>query len=132
MLHSALEYLVRLNEQRVFSKIEEIISFFEKAQTNNFFCRGKMSQRWNDGKRFEGRVVIVTGANGALGSVIARRFGLEGAKVSLAVRNSREVAETVLAEIESAGGAGHLGSLDVTDRTSIKEFISDRSDFAKK
>jgi len=84
-----------------------------------------MSQRWNDGKRFEGRVVIVTGANGALGSVIARRFGLEGAKVSLAVRNSREVAETVLAEIESAGGVGHLGSLDVTDRTSIKEFISD-------
>ena len=84
-----------------------------------------MSPRWNDGKRFGGRIVVVTGANGALGSVIASRFGLEGATVVLAVRNSRDVAETALADIESAGGSGHLGALDVTDRTSIKAFIAD-------
>ena len=84
-----------------------------------------MSPRWNDGTRFGGRIVVVTGANGALGSVIASRFGLEGATVVLAVRNRRDVAETALADIESAGGSGHLGALDVTDRASIKAFIAD-------
>ncbi len=87
-----------------------------------------MSPRWNDGKRFAERVAVVTGANGALGSVIARRFGLEGAKVALAVRNHRVVAEAALGDIESAGGSAHLGTLDVTDGSSIKAFIADTVD----
>ena len=87
-----------------------------------------MSPRWNDGKRFADRVAVVTGANGALGSAIARRFGLEGAKVALAVRNRRDVAEAALSDIESAGGGAHLGTLDVTDGSSIKAFIADTVD----
>ena len=35
--------------------------------------------------RFDGKVVVVTGAAGALGSAIARAFGREGATVAVAV-----------------------------------------------
>ncbi len=84
-----------------------------------------MSQRWNDGKRFDGRVAVVTGANGGPGSETARRLGLEGAAVALGVRNNRDEAEKALAEIEAAGGSGHLATLDVTDRASIDAFIAD-------
>lgn len=87
-----------------------------------------MASRWNDGKRFEGRVAIVTGANGGLGSEIARRFGLEGAKVAFGVRSNRDAAEKALADIEGAGGTGHLATLDVTDRASIDAFVADTVD----
>jgi 3-oxoacyl-[acyl-carrier protein] reductase len=81
-------------------------------------------ERWNDGKRFEGRVVIVTGAGGALGGAVARAFGREGATVALGYRSSKDSAEAALEEIEAAGSQGHAAQVEVTDADSVEEFVA--------
>jgi len=81
--------------------------------------------RWNDGRRFEGRVAIVTGAGGALGGAVARALGREGATVALGYRSSEDSARAALAEIEAAGGKGHIGQLEVTDPGSVEAFVAE-------
>jgi 3-oxoacyl-[acyl-carrier protein] reductase len=81
--------------------------------------------RWNDGRRFEGRVALVTGAGGALGGAVARAFGREGATVALGYRSSEDSAREALAAIEAAGSQGHIGQLEVTDGQSVESFVGD-------
>ncbi len=81
--------------------------------------------QWNDGRRFEGRVAIVTGAGGALGGAVARALGREGATVALGYRSSEQSANEALAEIEAAGSGGHTGQLEVTDAASVDSFVAD-------
>jgi 3-oxoacyl-[acyl-carrier protein] reductase len=81
--------------------------------------------RWNDGRRFEGRVAIVTGAGGALGGAVARALGREGATVALGYRSSEQSAREALAEIEAAGSAGHAAALEVTDPASVATFVAE-------
>jgi 3-oxoacyl-[acyl-carrier protein] reductase len=84
-----------------------------------------MGARWNDGRRFEGRVALVTGGGGTLGGAVARGFGAEGGSVAVGYRSSRSDAEEVVAEIEGRGGQAHSGQLDVTDQDSVDAFIAD-------
>ncbi|MFL5832590.1 MAG: SDR family NAD(P)-dependent oxidoreductase [Solirubrobacterales bacterium] len=86
-----------------------------------------MSQ-WNDGRRFEGRVAIVTGAGGALGGAVARALGREGATVALGYRSSEQSAGEALAGIEAAGARGHAGRLDVTDGDSVASFVAEAAE----
>jgi len=81
--------------------------------------------QWNDGKRFEGRVAIVTGAGGALGGAVARALGREGATVALGYRSSEEPAQTALAEIERNGSRGHVAQLEVTHGDSVEHFVAE-------
>jgi 3-oxoacyl-[acyl-carrier protein] reductase len=81
--------------------------------------------QWNNGRRFEGRVAIVTGAGGALGGAVARALGREGATVALAYRSSESSAAEALAAIESAGASGHIAPLEVTDRESVESFVAE-------
>ena len=81
--------------------------------------------RWNDGRRLTGRVAVVTGANGGLGSVAAAALGREGASVALGARTGREQADAVAARIVEDGGRAHVGFLDVLDRGSIDAFVAD-------
>jgi len=58
-----------------------------------------VDRTWNDGRRFAGRVALVTGAGGTLGGAVAKGFGLEGASVVVGYRSSQAEAEDVAAEI---------------------------------
>lgn len=79
---------------------------------------------WNDGRRFSGRVALVTGAGGTLGGAVAEGFGREGASVVVGYRSSREAAEAVVAGIVTAGGAAVAAQLDVTDQGSVDRFVA--------
>lgn len=82
-----------------------------------------MSQ-WNDGRRFEGRVAIVTGAGGALGGAVARALGREGAMVVLGYRSSEGSAREALKEIESLGSKGEVIQVEVTDPESVERLVA--------
>jgi 3-oxoacyl-[acyl-carrier protein] reductase len=79
---------------------------------------------WNDGRRFSGRVALVTGAGGTLGGAVAEGFGREGASVLVGYRSSKEAAEAVVAGIVAAGGAALAAQLDVTDQASVDRFVA--------
>jgi 3-oxoacyl-[acyl-carrier protein] reductase len=81
-------------------------------------------EQWNNGRRFDGRVAIVTGAGGALGGAVAQALGAEGATVGLGYRSSADAAEEVLAAIQASGSVGFASRLEVTDRASVDAFVA--------
>ena len=83
-----------------------------------------MGAQWNDGRRFEGRVAVVSGGGGTLGGAVARGFGAEGASVALGYRSSRSRSEEAVAELEGRGARAHCGQLDVTDQDSVDAFVA--------
>ena len=83
-----------------------------------------MARRWNDGRRFTGRIAIVTGASGALGGACARALAREGASVALAYHRGAEAAARAVDEIAAAGTA-HAAPLDITDERSVQAFVDE-------
>jgi 3-oxoacyl-[acyl-carrier protein] reductase len=79
---------------------------------------------WSDGRRFSGRVALVTGAGGTLGGAVARGFGGEGASVLVGFRHSKVEAESVVADIMAAGGVASAHQLDVTEQASVDRFVA--------
>jgi NAD(P)-dependent dehydrogenase (short-subunit alcohol dehydrogenase family) len=66
---------------------------------------------------FEGKVVVVTGANGNIGQVVARRYAQEGATLVLVGRKENELTD-IAKELN-----GMPGVADVTDPTSVDELV---------
>jgi NAD(P)-dependent dehydrogenase (short-subunit alcohol dehydrogenase family) len=83
-----------------------------------------MEKLWNDGRRFAGRVAVVSGAGGALGGAVARALGREGARVALGYRTSRDTAQANVEEIEAQGGEAFAALLDVTEEQSVQDFVA--------
>ena len=70
--------------------------------------------------RFAGKVVIVTGASGDIGSAAARRFAAEGACVVAVDR----VDSTVVAEISAAGGKAMAVIADVSQERCVERYVA--------
>jgi 3-oxoacyl-[acyl-carrier protein] reductase len=66
---------------------------------------------------------LVTGASRGLGRSIANRLAADGYQVWINFRESQDAAESLLAEIESAGGSGRLARFDVADEQQVEEVL---------
>ncbi len=76
-------------------------------------------------KRLDGQVAIVTGAGRGIGQAIARELAASGANVVINYGNSREAAETLGEEVESAYGVKALVvKADVTDYDQVGQMVA--------
>lgn len=69
-------------------------------------------------------VALVTGSSRGAGAAIARAFAAHGAAVCVNYNQSKERAEAVVAEIESAGGRAFAYGADVTDPAAVKAMVA--------
>jgi NAD(P)-dependent dehydrogenase (short-subunit alcohol dehydrogenase family) len=74
----------------------------------------------------DGRVALVTGANGGLGAHFAETLAKAGAKVALCARRIDTLAD-VATRIRDSGGTAHEVALDVTRRDSVVQAFADGS-----
>lgn len=75
--------------------------------------------------RLKGKVAVVTGASKGLGAAIARRFGAEGAAVVVNYASSKEAAERVVDDINSAGGRGLAIKANMSDPTEVETMFAE-------
>lgn len=78
-------------------------------------------------KRFEGKVALVTGGGGAIGSATARRFAQEGADV-VVVDLMEERARAVAEEIRASGKRALAVQADVSVADEVKRMIEATQD----
>src|SRR5262245_57222130 len=65
-------------------------------------------------KRFEGKVVVITGGAAGIGRTYAQRFAAEGAAIVVADLDEA-AADKAVAQLESEGSRGLPHRMDVTD-----------------
>ncbi len=74
-------------------------------------------------KRFSGRVAVVTGGGGGIGSAICQRLAEEGADVVVTDMNA-EAAQDIANKIVTSGGAAYAIEADISDSRSCADLIS--------
>jgi NADP-dependent 3-hydroxy acid dehydrogenase YdfG len=70
----------------------------------------------------EGKVVVITGASSGLGEATARHLASKGASVFLGARRMARL-QTVVADIQRAGGQAAAMQVDVTRRAEVDAFV---------
>jgi 3-oxoacyl-[acyl-carrier protein] reductase len=73
--------------------------------------------------RLDGKVALVTGASRGIGRGIARRLALDGAAVAVNYRSDRDAAESLVSEIEEAGGTALAVTGDVASAADVAAMI---------
>lgn len=76
-------------------------------------------------KRFENKIVLVTGAGRGIGASIAKRFASEGAEVIVNYSGNDEAAQKTVDEITAAGGQAQKYKCSVNDSESVKVMIDE-------
>lgn len=74
--------------------------------------------------RFDGAVVMITGASRGLGKALATAFSRAGATVSLCARSPSSL-ESICAEITAAGGRCLARSVDVRDEQAVNAWVTE-------
>ena len=69
-----------------------------------------------------GKSIVITGAGGGFGSLVARKTAARGASVTLGDINL-DAAEAVAAEIRAAGGKAQTIAVDVTDLAAMQALV---------
>lgn len=70
----------------------------------------------------KGKLAVVFGAGGSIGSAVAREFAREGAEVFLAGRTKSSV-EAVAKEIAANGGRVNAATIDTSDDAAVNQYI---------
>ncbi len=73
--------------------------------------------------KFQGKVVIVTGASRGIGAAISRAFAREGAFVIINYLQNQAMAEQVASECIELGGDGWAVQGDVTSESAVNQLI---------
>ncbi len=81
-----------------------------------------MSQEIHGLKLLEGKVAVVYGAAGGVGSSVAKAFAREGASVFLAGRTEKSL-KPIAQEITGAGGVADVSSVDALDSRSVETHL---------
>ena len=74
--------------------------------------------------QLEGKVAVVTGGSLGIGAGIVRRLAAEGAAVTLDYFSHRDAADTIAAEITSAGGKAQVVQADVSQVADVQRLIA--------
>ena len=72
---------------------------------------------------FEGRAAIVTGGSRGIGRAIVKELSARGASVAFTYSKNREMADSLVSEIEGAGGRARAFQGDVTDAKAAEETV---------
>lgn len=76
-------------------------------------------------KRFENKIVLVTGAGRGIGASIVKRFASEGAEVIVNYSGNDEAAQKTVDEITATGGQAQKYKCSVNDSESVKVMIDE-------
>jgi len=73
--------------------------------------------------QFDGKTAIVTGGSRGIGKAIVLELAQRGARVAFSYTKNREMADQLVADIQSAGGQAIGFQADVTDRAAAESMV---------